>query len=95
MSIRVEDLEFDDTTVEHLWNHGISDADVMAVLDSKFVVLRNKGGHSGAYKIIGRDRSGRLITVVIVESEVNGRWRPITGWLSTRGEETRWRRYQG
>ncbi|MBI2909376.1 MAG: hypothetical protein HYX92_17160 [Chloroflexi bacterium] len=95
MSIRVEDLEFDDANVEHLWNHGISDADVIALLDGKFVVLRNKRGHSGAYKIIGRDKNRHLITVVIVESDVKGRWRPVTGWLSTRGEETLWRRYQG
>lgn len=40
--------------------------------------------------MIGPDRSGRLWTVIILETEIEGRWRPITGWRSDKPEILRY-----
>jgi hypothetical protein len=40
--------------------------------------------------MIGPDWSGRLWTVIILETEIEGRWRPITGWPSDKPEILRY-----
>jgi len=92
MSIRIAEWDFDEHNTEELWRHGISDADVIAMLDGRIEVVRNKGDRAGSHKVIGLDRGGRLITIIAVPiSTRQGIWRPITGWDSVPGEKTKWR----
>ncbi len=95
MSIWVAELYFDEDNEDELWRHRISDVDALAVLESgRRVFLRNKRRRPGTHKMIGPDRKGRLLTIVVSPlSRKEGLWRPITGWPSTRGEETLWRRH--
>jgi hypothetical protein len=50
--------------------------------------FRNERGKSGSHKMIGQDEQGRFWTIIIDRPNAPspGRWRPITGWLSTESE---------
>ena len=89
---RVDELEFDDYNREELAQHGIDLLQVYAVLGRQPLFVRNKRGRAATYKVIGPDSSGRMLTVAIAATAVRSRWRPVTGWPSTRGEVTLWRR---
>lgn len=88
-------LEFDDDNLDELWRHGITARRVLAVLHGGPIYVRNKKGRAGSYKMVGRDASGTMVTVVIAPTGVAGRWRPITGWESTKDESGKWRRQHG
>ncbi len=89
----IEDLVWDDENDEHLLRHGVRSRDLLAILESTFVVLRNKRGQRGPYKLVGRSGNGSLVCLII--EPVSGdpkRWRPVTGWPASRGEGTAARR---
>ncbi len=87
MSIpRIHDLAFDDENEEKLAKRGIFPEDVLDVLGRRHLVLRNKRRGRGAYKIVGRDRSGRILTIILERTSARATWRPVTGWPSTSGE---------
>ena len=87
MSIpRIQDLAFDDENEEKLAKRSISPEDVLDLLRECHLILRNKREGRGAYKIIGRDGSGRTLTIILERTTINTTWRLITGWASTAGE---------
>jgi len=99
MSIWVAEFEFDDDNLDELWEHGVTDEDVLYVHErSDTLFLRNKkrasGTHkraSGTHKMVGRDARGRLLTIILSPvSRRQGTWRPITGYPSNPYECTKW-----
>lgn len=91
MSIWLAEFEFDDDNLDELWEHGITDEDVLSVHEGRTVFLRNKKKASGTHKMVGRDARGRLLTIVITPiSRREGIWRPITGYPSNPYEREKW-----
>jgi len=89
---RIDELEFDEHNEDELARHGIDPLQVCAVLADQPLFVRNKRGRAATYKVIGPDSSGTMLTVAIAATAVRSRWRPVTGWPSTRGEVTLWRK---
>lgn len=79
-------LQFDEDNEEKLARRQISPFDAYDVLHGKPKFFRNKRRRSGIYKMIGPDRGGRMLSIVIRPTGVAGVWQPVTGWLSTRAE---------
>ena len=90
---RVDELEFDDHNEDELARHGIDPLQVYAVLAHQPLFVRNKRGHAAIYKVIGPDNGRTMLTIAIAATAVRGRWRPVTGWASTKGEITLWRKH--
>ena len=63
-------------------------ADVEAVPLGRYISVRNKRTGSGDYKVIGRDRGGRLVTVIVASTNSPTVWRPITAMQANRHERT-------
>lgn len=94
-SPRVDELEFDEHNEDELARHGIDPLRVYAVVTGRPLFVRNKRGRAAAYKVIGPDSGGTMLTIAIAATAVSGRWRPVTGWPSTKGEVTVWRKAYG
>lgn len=84
------DLEFDEANESKLAKHGITVREAIQVLDDKFKAFRNRKSRAGEYLLVGRTHGGRLLTMPIVSTSVEGRWRPVTGWDSSNAEKTRY-----
>ena len=82
----IREFEVDDANLQHLYERGVTLADLDAMLATRITVIRNKRRASGTYKFVGRGQGGRALTLVVTETPVVGRWRPITGWESTDAE---------
>lgn len=85
---RITDLEFDDYNIDELARHHIRPREVMQLLDNAFTVRRNRKHRSGQRQLIGTTHGGRVLTIILVESTVPERWRPVTGWDSTPAERS-------
>ena len=90
-SPQIHDLAFDDENEEKLSQRGISPEDAVDLLEQPHVLIRNKRQHRGLYKLIGRDRGGRILTIILEPTTIKSTWRPVTGWLSSRAEQRRFR----
>ncbi len=88
---QMHDLAFDDENEEKLSERRISPEDALDLLERHHIIMRNKGRHRGLYKLIGRDRGGRILTIIVEPTTIKTTWRPVTGWLSSRAEERRFR----
>lgn len=89
-----EDLDIDDENEAHLAEHAITPAEVAQVFGDQPVFVRNKRGLTAAWLMLGDTAGGRALTVAVLLQEAQRRLRPITGWDSTSGELTRWRRWR-
>jgi hypothetical protein len=67
---------------------GIDPLEVIQILSNRYTVRRNKKSATGDRQLIGETNGGRVLTIVLVETPVTGRWRPITGWDSTDQERS-------
>jgi len=93
--LRIDSLHFDDDNLDKLWHRGISAKRADAVLRGSPIFLKNKKGRRGAYKMVGPDDGGAMVTIVVAPTTEPGCWYPITGWESTKDEEGKWRRQHG
>jgi len=82
----IYDLAFDDENEGKLATRGISPEDVLDILSQPHVLVRNKRRRRGLYKMIGKDSSGRMLTIIIEPTTIKSTWRPVTGWESSRAE---------
>ena len=89
---RIDELEFDEHNEDELARHGIDPIRAFAVLAGQPLLVRNRRRRAATYKVIGPDSGGTMLTIAIAATAVRGRWRPITGWASTKGEVTLWRK---
>lgn len=87
-----EDLEFDEINEAHLARRGIIATEVTQVWLNQPVYVPNKRGLTATWLMLGDTAGGRSLTVAVLTLEAVLRLRPITGWNSTAGELTRWRR---
>jgi uncharacterized DUF497 family protein len=87
-----EDLEFDERNEAHLARHGITATEVTQVWLDEPQYVPNKAGLAATWLMLGDTAGGRSLTVAVLTLETVLRLRPITGWNSTAGELTRWRR---
>ena len=90
MRIRVYDLQVDDWNADEAAAHGVSEAEIRQVLDEEPIFLPNKKGHSAPVIMIGPTFGGRLLTVPLRPTGVEGVWRPASAWDSSKAE---WARY--
>jgi hypothetical protein len=92
MSIWVAEIKFDDKGLDELWEHGITDEDVLSVHErSDTLFLRNKKRATGTHKMVGRDARGRLLTIILRPvSRRQGIWETVTGYPSNPYEYTKW-----
>lgn len=87
----ITDLEIDaeDGNRFHIERHGITADEVFQVLDnSLYVIIRNRNEHRAPYVMIGPTYGGRLLTIPIAPTDLDGVWRPSTAWDAKRGERT-------
>lgn len=88
----IEEFEWDDANEAKVATHGLSPDEIDGVPDTRFVVLKNKRGRAGLYRVVGRGRSGRLITIVIRPTSKRGKWRPVNAWPADTEEQAHARR---
>jgi len=87
-SPNIETFLFDEENEEKITNHGLSINRVLQILDNAHIIMPNRKRRRAKYLIIGRDNGGTSISVPIEPTHKSGIWRPITAWLSKKGEET-------
>jgi hypothetical protein len=74
--------------VDELWKHGLLEDDVLEVSWDDPAFFRDRV--DGRERMIGRTTGGRLLTIIIEPTAVDGTWDVVTGWDSDRGERTEW-----
>lgn len=89
---RIVDLEWDDRNERHVEEHLGAWLVEEMIEGGDWLAFRNDRGHPPEHRLfIGRAPNGVFVTAILRElSEPNpGTWRPITGWLSTDTERSR------
>ena len=81
-------------TEDELWRHGLSLDDALSVIDEGGYRTFRDSKREGRRILIGRDRSGRLLTLVL-EAVNKTTSRLITGWPSSPAEQTKYDRPGG
>lgn len=81
--IRIAELEFDEDNESELAAHGITAKEVLEILENRFTVRRNKKSRAGVRQLIGYTNGDRVLTIVLAQTHMPDRWRPVTGWDST------------
>jgi hypothetical protein len=79
----------DDENAEKFWAHGITERQVLDLLDGSIAIYRNRQGRRASHLIIGRDRSGMCLAVPIEPTHDPVVWRPITAWPCKDSERSR------
>ncbi|MBI4318434.1 MAG: hypothetical protein HY675_08080 [Chloroflexi bacterium] len=92
---QVETFLYDEANEDEFANHGLSAAIVDRVLESAFVLVRNRRGRRGLYLLIGQDYGGAFLSVPIEKTSTPGLWRPITAWPSKQSEISRLKQFKG
>jgi uncharacterized DUF497 family protein len=90
--IDVAELELDDENEGEMASHGVSVIELLQLLDDRIEVFRNKKGRTARHLMMGVTHGGRVLTVPIVPTAVEGRWRPVTAWEATPPEKARYQR---
>ena len=76
--------------LDELWGNRIEEDDVLEVSWDDPAFFRDKV--EGRDLMIGRTNGGRLLTIVIEPTDVDGVWDVVTGWDADKGEKTEWRK---
>jgi len=87
---RIYDLEIDEWNEDEMARHGVGSGEVRGVLDNEPRFLPNKKGHRAPLVMIGRTFGGRLLTVPLSPTAIEGVWRPASAWGSSAGERARY-----
>jgi len=90
MRLDVAELELDDENEREMAAHGVSAIELVQLLDDRIEVFRNRKGRTARHLMLGMTHGGRVLTVPIVRTAVEGRWRPVTAWESTPPEKARY-----
>jgi hypothetical protein len=78
--IDITDFDITDRAEAKFWAHGIDTAQVLAVLDHPWTVIRNRPNRVAPYVFLGLDYQGRCLAIPIVPTDDPLIWRPITAW---------------
>lgn len=60
--------------------HGITDAQLEAVIANNHVLARNRKKRTASHILIGRDDQGRCLAIPVVPTDYPRTWRAITAW---------------
>lgn len=82
-------IEWDDGNEDKFTRHNVTVAEVEQVWENGPVVLPNRRG-TGDYKLIGRTRGGRPLTIIVSYDSRRRALRPITAWQSVPADVTRY-----
>lgn len=85
-------FEWDQGNESELARHRIVPEEVEQVFDNDPAWASNKRNRPGNRLMVGRTNSSRVLTIVVRIAPEQGLIRAITGWDSTRGERSRYRR---
>src|SRR5262245_20697654 len=89
--IGIADFDLSDVSIEKLWSHGISPDQLYAVLNSLWVVVRNRKSRAASHILLGIDDTEQCLAVPIVPTDDPLVWRPITAWYCKSSEVARLR----
>ena len=95
MDVAIFDLEFDEWNENEMARHGVTPREVLQVLDNGPVFFRNKGRHAAQLLMVGPTDGGRMLTVPLASTAIEGVWRPATTWDSDDPELLRYRSARG
>jgi uncharacterized DUF497 family protein len=90
MALDLVELEVDDGNEAKMAEHSVSAREMFQLLDDRIEIYRNKKAGTADYVMIGVTHGGRVLTAPIVETAVEGRWRPITAWEASEAEKARY-----
>lgn len=76
----IEAFLIDEENEEKFAAHGISVRQVIQILTTIHVVVKNRKQRRGTYLIIGTDDGGAFISVPVEPTHEATVWRPITAW---------------
>jgi hypothetical protein len=79
----------DDENAEKLGHHGLTEIQVLQVLEDHFYIGRNRRRRRASHLVIGYDYGGACLTIPIAPTRRPTIWRPETGWYSTPAERAR------
>jgi hypothetical protein len=85
-----ESWEWDEGNERELAQHRIMPTEVYQVFENGPTWAPNVRRHAGDWKMMGRTRGGRRLTIVVRFYEDRAVLRPITGWDTTVGERARY-----
>jgi len=77
----VEGFEWDDGNVSKVELRATLE-EVESLLESRYVLVKNKRRRAGVLKLIGRAYNGRLLTVILAPTSSPATWRPVNAWDS-------------
>lgn len=94
-------VQGNDATDEHLWRHGLTIWDADDVWegpakyfdqDAKLAEELGLGpqGRPERIVMIGPDKSGRMLTIILEPPDFLNESHVVTGWVATRGERSRY-----
>jgi hypothetical protein len=76
--IEIEDWQITLAAESKFWSHGIDRQQVFAVLNHRWISIRNRAGRAAPFVLVGRNDQGRCIAIPIAPTSHPGIWRPIT-----------------
>lgn len=79
-SPQIEDFQIDDENIAKFWEHGLTEAHVLQVLDYPHRIKKNRKARRASHLVIGRDRQGQCIAVPVEPTREPTVWRPVTAW---------------
>lgn len=88
-----ENIEWDEGNEREFADHGLTLWQAEDVLRDMNFYARNKSDHAGEWMTVGRDRGGASVTVIFNYDSIRRSLRPVTGWESNVGEQTKYRKY--
>lgn len=71
---------------------GIDEWEPHEVAFGRYVLLRNKKHRAASHRLVGRTEAGRMLTILVRETEEDGIWDVRNGWDSSDGERTLYER---
>ncbi len=88
--VEADAWDWDDGNESELARHGIGTTEVEDVFLSDPRWVPNKRHRAGDWKMLGRTRGGRRLTIVVRYDPARRLLRPITGWDTTVAERSRY-----
>ena len=77
-----EILEFliDEDNEGKFAEHGLTRRQIVQVLDSSHLIVKNRRRRRASHMIVGRDHGGACIAIPIEPTHETTIWRPVTAW---------------
>jgi hypothetical protein len=93
----IDDLLVNDTNEAKMAAHGVGVTEALEVLEvDRYEVFHNRAAAEGGapYVIVGQTRSGRLLTIPVDPTPLDGLWRPRSAYDSGRQQALAYGRHR-